>query len=287
MSNIALLGLGAMGSRMAIHLINTGHSVTVWNRDGTKTAALRDQGAHGAATPGDAALHADFVISVLTDDAATRAVWTDPDIGALNGLKAGATAIECSTTTPAWARELGRLVEAKDARFLDAPMSGSRPQAEAGQLVFMVGGVQACFEIARPILECMAAKVMHVGPHGSGAVLKLSINALFAAQLASLAEVLGVLSRHGFEARHAADLIGQFPIIAPPIAGAAKMMAVGDIDPLFTIDLMAKDLAYMIETATVSHATVPSAELALAACRMAQARSLGQANVTALAALYK
>ncbi|MDH4441549.1 MAG: NAD(P)-dependent oxidoreductase [Rhizobium sp.] len=271
---------------MAVNLINTGHSVTVWNRDGKKAVALRDLGAHVATTPREAALHADFVLTVLTDDLATRAVWTDPASGALNGLKAGATAIECSTTTPVWALELGRLVNAKGAQFLDAPMSGSRPQAEGRQLVFMVGGPLACFDAARPLLECMAAKVMHVGPQGSGALLKLSINALFAAQLASIAEVLGFLSRNGFTVTRAAELIGQFPIVAPPIAGAARMMAAGDNAPLFTIDLMSKDLAYLLETATTSLAAVPSAEMTLAAFQMAQKQGLGGANITAMAALY-
>lgn len=286
MPKIALLGLGAMGSRMAVNFINTGHSVTVWNRDSKKTIALRDLGAHVATTPRDAALHADFVFTVLTDDLATRAVWTDPASGALNGLKAGATAIECSTTTPAWALELGRLVDARGATLLDAPMSGSRPQAESRQLVFMVGGALACFEAARPLLESMAAKVMHVGPQGSGALLKLSINALFAAQMASIAELLGFLSRNGFTVTRAAELIGQFPIVAPPIAGAARMMAAGDNDPLFTIDLMSKDLAYLIETATTSLAAVPSAEMSLAAFQTAQKQGLGGANITAMAALY-
>lgn len=286
MPNIALLGLGAMGSRMAVNLINTGHSVTVWNRDSKKTIALRDLGASVAATPREAAVHADFVFTVLTDDQATRAVWTDPASGALNSLKAGATAIECSTTTPAWAIELGRLVDTKGASFLDAPMSGSRPQAESRQLVFMVGGAPACFETARPVLECMAAKVMHVGPQGSGALLKLSINALFAAQLASIAELLGVLARNGFTVTRAAELIGEFPIVAPPIAGAARMMAAGDNAPLFTIDLMTKDLAYLIETAKTSLAAVPSAEMSLAAFLTAQQQGLGGANITAMTALY-
>ena len=286
MSKVALLGLGAMGSRMAANLIKVGHAVTVWNRDDTKTAALREQGAGVTATPREAARHADFVITVLTDDAAARAVWTDPVSGALGGLNKGATAIECSTTTPGWALELGSLVEAREGRLIDAPMSGSRPQAEAGQLVFMVGGERPAFEAATPILDSMAAKVMHVGALGQGAVLKLSINALFAAQLGSLAELLGLLSRNGFEAKRAAELIGHFPIVAPPIAGAARMMAAGDTEPLFTVDLMAKDLDYVLQMAAASGSDLPSAENARAAFRAAQERGLGQANITALAALY-
>lgn len=286
MLKVAFLGLGAMGSRMAANLIKRGHAVTVWNRDDAKTATLREQGARVAATPREAARHADFVISVLTDDMAARAVWIDPVSGALGGLNTGATAIECSTTTPAWALELGSLVEAHGARLIDAPMSGSRPQAEGGQLVFMVGGDRAAFEAATPVLDSMAAKVMHVGALGQGAVLKLSINALFAAQLGSLAELLGLLSRNGFEAKQAAEWIGHFPIVAPPIAGAARMMAAGETGPLFTIDLMAKDLDYVLQMASASGSDLPCAESARTAFQAAQERSLGQANITALAALY-
>jgi 3-hydroxyisobutyrate dehydrogenase len=286
MSNIAFLGLGAMGSRMAQNLVKAGHRVAVWNRDPSKATPLVALGATVAATPRKAAQGAAFVISMVTDDAAARSVWLDQDHGALQALQAGAIAIESSTVTPAWVRELGAAATAKSVHLLDAPVAGSRPQADAGQLIFMVGGDAGAFTKAEPMLAPLAAKVMHVGEAGQGAVLKLAVNTLFATQLESVAELLGFLSRNGFVADKAAELMGQFPIVAPPIAGAARMMAAGNTTPLFTIDLIEKDLGYIIETANASGADLPGAVSARAVFQRAQSKGLGQSNVSGLAAVF-
>jgi 3-hydroxyisobutyrate dehydrogenase len=286
MSKIAFLGLGAMGSRMAANLARAGHDITVWNRDPAKAEAFCKQGASMAGTPKAAATGADFVFSMVTDDAAARKVWLDAETGALAGMKAGAIAIESSTVTPTWIHELGAAVKARAAHLLDAPVAGSRPQAEAGQLVFMVGGDAEAFTKAEPVLAAMAVRTMHVGAPGQGAVLKLAVNTLFAAQLESVAELLGFLSRNGFQPGQAAELLGAFPIVAPPVAGAAKMMAAKSATPLFTIDLIEKDLGYIIDTARASGADLPGAEASRAAFRRAQERGLGQSNVSGLAAVF-
>lgn len=286
MSKIAFLGLGAMGSRMAVNLVKAGHEMTVWNRDPAKAEVFCQQKASIAGTPRAAAQGADFVFSMVTDDEAARKVWLDADTGAVQGLKAGAVAVECSTVTPAWVKELGITAAARGAALIDAPVAGSRPQAEAAQLVFMVGGEQAAFEKARPVLEHIGSVVMHVGGIGQGAVLKLAVNTLFAAQLESIAELLGFLSRNGFTAEQAADLMGKFPIVAPPIAGAARMMATGNPTPLFTIDLIEKDLGYILDTAKASGADLPGAASARTAFQRAQAQGYGQFNVSGLAAIF-
>jgi 3-hydroxyisobutyrate dehydrogenase len=286
MSKIAFLGLGAMGSRMAANLAEAGHDVTVWNRDAAKAEAFCRRNASMAGTPGAAAAGADIVFSMVTDDAAARAVWLDARTGALQAMKSGAIAIECSTVTPAWIHELGAAVAAKGVALLDAPVAGSRPQAEAGQLVVMVGGDAAAFARAEPAFAPLAATMMHVGKLGQGAVLKLAVNTLFAAQLESIAELLGFLSRNGFQAEQAAELLAAFPIVAPPIAGAAKMMAAKNTTPLFTIDLMEKDLGYIIGAAKASGAELPGAESARAAFQRAQGEGLGHANVSGLAAVF-
>jgi 3-hydroxyisobutyrate dehydrogenase len=286
MSKIAFLGLGAMGSRMAANLAKAGHDVTVWNRDAAKAEAFCKDSASMAGTPRAAAQGADVVFSMVTDDNAARTVWLDPETGALAGMKKGAIAIESSTVTPVWIHELGAAVAAKGVQLLDAPVAGSRPQAEAGQLVFMVGGDADAFAKAEPALAPLAAKVMHVGALGQGAVLKLAVNTLFAAQLESVAELLGFLSRNGFQAEQAAELLGAFPIVAAPIAGAARMMATKNTTPLFTIDLIEKDLGYIIDTAKASGADLPGAMSARAAFQRAQGLGLGQSNVSGLAAVF-
>jgi len=153
--DIAFLGLGAMGARMAARLVAAGHAVAVWNRSLAAAAPLVAAGARLTATPAEAASGATVVFSMVTDDVAARRVWLGGD-GAAAALRPGAVAIECSTVTPGWVRELAGGVAARGAHLLDAPVAGSRPQAEAGQLVFMVGGEAAALEAARPAAQAAA-----------------------------------------------------------------------------------------------------------------------------------
>lgn len=287
MTSIAFLGIGAMGSRMARNLMTAGFDVIVWNRDSAKAGPLGAVGARIANSPRAAAAEADIVFSMVTDDRASRSVWLDAEIGAIRELRPSATAIEVSTVSPAWIGELGSAVAAKGAKLLDAPVSGSRPQAEAGQLIFMVGGDAVVLDTVRPVFAPMAAKVLHVGPLGQGAVLKLSVNAFFAAQLASVAELLGFLGRSGFGRKEAADLLAQFPIVAPPIASVAKMMAESNSTPQFTIDQIEKDLGYVLTAARAVRAALPGAAAASLVFQEAQGLGLGRANVSGIAAIFK
>jgi 3-hydroxyisobutyrate dehydrogenase len=286
MTHIGFLGLGAMGSRMASRLLQAGHMVTIWNRNAAAAEPLQQLGARVARTPAQATEGADLVFSMVTDDDAARAVWLDGPAAAATVLKTGAIAIEVSTVTPQWISTLGKAVAARGAFLLDAPVAGSRPQAEAGALIFMVGGEPTALGQAQPVLEQLAAKVLHVGPLGQGATLKLALNALFAAQLASLAELLGFLSRSGFTTTQVAQWLGEFPIVAPPLAGAASMMAANNHAPLFTIDLIEKDLRYLSDIAQTCGADLPTVRQTLSSLRTAQTLGWGTKNVTGIAGLF-
>jgi 3-hydroxyisobutyrate dehydrogenase len=183
---VAILGLGAMGSRMASRLIDAGLAVTVWNRTPAVAEALARTGARSAATPQAAALGAEVVISMVYDDEASRSVWLDPDDGALGGMSAGGLGIECSTLSPAHVVRLHEAAAAHGVAFLDAPLAGSRPQAEAGQLIFMVGGAVADVTRAEPVLLAMGSAVHRAGEAGAGSVVKLMVNTLFGSQLGAV-----------------------------------------------------------------------------------------------------
>jgi len=141
MSKVAFLDLGAMGSRMAANLLKAGHTVTVWNRSPAAAEALVASGARKASSPKEAAKGADFVFAIVRDDDASQNVWLDSANGALAGMHPGAVAIESSTLTPEWIRELSEHFRAKGISLLDAPVSGSRPQAESAQLVYLIGAM--------------------------------------------------------------------------------------------------------------------------------------------------
>src|SRR5277367_6069125 len=140
MSKAAFIGLGAMGSRMAANLLKAGHEITVSDLAPEAVKRLADSGAKTAASARQAAEGNDFVFTMVRDDDISRKVWLDPETGALTGMKSGAIAIECSTITPAWARELGDAIGKTGIKMLEAPVSGSTPQGQDAQLVFLVGG---------------------------------------------------------------------------------------------------------------------------------------------------
>ena len=283
--HLAFLGLGAMGARMAVHLLDAGHDLTVWNRSPGPAGALRDLGATVAETPREAAHRADVVIVMVTDDVASRALWTGPT-GALAGLSPAAVAVESSTLTPGWVAELAGLVAERGARFLDAPVSGSRPQAEAGTLVYLVGGDAGALDVARPAFEAMGGAVHHVGTTGQGARVKLAVNALMGVQVAAAAELLAALRQSGVDATRAAEVVGSTAVAGPVLTTALGLMAAGADDPLFPVDLLEKDLGYALGLAADAGAEVPAVETARATFQRAQAAGLGGKNMTAVARLY-
>jgi 3-hydroxyisobutyrate dehydrogenase-like beta-hydroxyacid dehydrogenase len=286
MSTIAFLGLGAMGSRMATRLLQAGHDVQAWNRSPEPLQALAAQGARIAASPRDAANGADFVISMVTDDAAAQAVWLDAEHGAIAGLSKEAIAIESSTVTPAWIAQLAAAVAQTGAQLIDAPVAGSRPQAQAGQLIFMVGGSAQAFECAKAILAAMGSATHHVGPLGQGAHLKLVVNALFAAQVAVLAELMGFMKKAGMDVRAAADVLAGMPVISAAAVGAMRGMLAQDFTPMFPIDLVDKDLGYAVLVAQQAGAALPVTSRVRDQFAAAQVKALGGSHIIAVAQLF-
>jgi 3-hydroxyisobutyrate dehydrogenase-like beta-hydroxyacid dehydrogenase len=281
---IAFLGLGAMGARMAARLLDAGHALTVWNRSDGPVGAFRDRAAV-AATPREAAAGADLVIAMVTDDGASRAVWTGPD-GALAGLAEGAVAAEMSTLTPGWVREWAGLVAEAGGRPLDAPVSGSRPQAEGATLVVLVGGEGDALEAARPAFEAIGKSVQHVGGTGTGALVKLAVNALMGVGVAAAAELLAALRRSGIDETTAAEVIGATPAAAPVVATAMRLMADRAHDPLFPVELLDKDLRYALHVAAEAGSPAPLVAAARAQFEAAREAGLGGKNMTAVATLY-
>jgi 3-hydroxyisobutyrate dehydrogenase-like beta-hydroxyacid dehydrogenase len=287
MARIGFLGLGAMGGRMAAALLRAGHELRVWNRTAGRDDALVALGAVRAATPRDAVARAEFAISMVRDDASARAVWLAPDVGAVAGLAPGSVALECSTVTPAWIDALATACRRAGAEFLDAPVAGSRPQAEAGQLIFLVGGGAAVLARAEPVLKAMGGAVHHAGPTGSGATIKLAVNALLGVQIAAMAELVGWLARCPLKLADAVRIIGATPVVSPAARVAAETMLAGNFAPLFPVELVAKDLGYLAAAATAQGAATPVADAAGSVFERALREGLGEAHATAVARLYR
>lgn len=284
-STITILGLGAMGSRMARRLLEAGHEVTVYNRSPEPAAALEEEAARPAPTPCEAAAASDLVISMVTDDDASRAVWLGDD-GAAHGLREGAVALESSTCTPAWVRELAGHVEDCGAAFLDAPVLGSRPQAEDGALAYLVGGDADVLDEVRPVLEELGSAIHHAGPTGRGALMKLAVNALFGVQAAALGELLGLVRAAGMDEGRAAEILGALPVVSPAAKGVLNLMQGRDFAPRFPIDLVEKDFRYALQAAQEAGADLPVAEAVRRVFAKARDEGFGADNISGVARLF-
>lgn len=284
---VAVLGLGAMGSRMAARLIEAGCGVTVWNRTPEAAVPLADLGAQVAASPAQAAANAAVVIAMVRDDEASREVWLADRTGAIHGLQPGTIAIDSSTLTPGWTRSLGDALERAGVRFLEAPVAGSRPQAEAGQLIYFVGGDGAVLHSARPILNALGGAIHPVGPVGAAAAVKLAVNSLFGIQVAAMAELLGTLGAIGLDGTQIMEVIGATPVCSPAARAAGTAMLGDSFQPMFPIDLVAKDFSYAIELAAGSGVAGPMIKAAATVFQQARVRGLAHENLTAVAKLYR
>lgn len=288
MAQIAFIGLGAMGSRMAANLLSAGHGLIVWNREAAKAASLIAGGARLASTPREAAHGADFVLSMVRDDEASRGVWTDSKNGALAGLGANATAIECSTLSLAWTHALARACADAGVAFVDAPLAGSRPQAEAKALIFFVGGEPESFARVRTILGDLGAAVHHSGGVGAGMAIKLAVNTLSAVQAGLMGELIAGLEQAGVDPARAVEIISQTPVCAPAAKIAAEMMLKGAFAPLFPIELVEKDLGYA-QSAFGRHGRggAPLTTAALALFQRAAEAGYGGEHISAIVKQYR
>jgi 3-hydroxyisobutyrate dehydrogenase len=279
--SIAFLGLGIMGGGMANRLLGAGFPLAVYNRNADKAKPLAAAGAKVAATPREAATDADLIISMVADDAAARAVWLG-EKGALAGAKAGTILIECSTISPDWIKELGLAAKKKNFELLDAPVTGTKPHAAAGELTFLVGGTAEALEQARPALAVMSKAIFHVGPAGSGALVKLLNNFLCAVQAVSFAEALALIEKSGLDRAQTLEILTQGTPGSPVLKTMATRMTAQDYEPKFLLRLMAKDLVYAGKAGKQHGVDFNTAACALEAFKNAMAMNLSERDFSAV-----
>jgi 3-hydroxyisobutyrate dehydrogenase len=236
-----------MGSGMAGRVLTAGFPLAVYNRNPEKTTPFAKAGAYVARTPRDAAARADIVITMLADDNASRAVWLDKETGALGATAPGTWLVESSTVTVTWIHELAAAAKQKECELLDAPVTGSKPQAAAGELLFLVGGSAEALAAVRPVLAVMSRDIVHLGPTGSGATLKLINNFLCGVQAASLAEAMSLLTASGLDREKSVTVLTSGAPGSPLVKLLTTRSAANDFTPNFILRLMAKDLTYARE----------------------------------------
>jgi len=261
MAKIAFLGLGVMGFPMAGHIAAAGHDVTVYNRTSAKAEAWVAQhgGAH-AATPAAAAGGADFVFCCVGDDPDVLAVALGDD-GAIPAMKPGAVFIDNSTISADVARQLYAAGQELGVMTLDAPVSGGQAGAENGKLTVMVGGDDAGFAAALPVMQCYGARVVHMGTAGQGQQAKMVNQICIAGLVQSLSEGLNFAIEAGLDTDKLLEAISGGAAQSWQMVNRGHTMVKGEFDFGFAVDWMRKDLRICMEEAERNGAPLPVTQI--------------------------
>jgi 3-hydroxyisobutyrate dehydrogenase len=281
MQKIALLGIGTMGRGMAANLLKAGFPLTVYNRTREKAEPLAALGATIANTPAEAAKGADVVISILADDIASRAAWLG-DNGALTAMSSGSTVIECGTLSPEWIAELDAKTKAQGIGLVEAPVTGSRPQAEAGQLTFLCGCDDATLNEVRSVLEPMSKAIVHLGPAGSGGQMKLINNFLCAVQVASFAEALTWIEHTNLNRAQALEMLKTGAPGSGIFNAMSDRMTARTYEVNFLLRLLNKDVRYAEAAAAKHGVKLTTATATLDLLNRAEQQGLGEKDMSAV-----
>jgi 3-hydroxyisobutyrate dehydrogenase len=278
---VAIIGLGIMGSGMSGRLLSAGFPLSVYNRNRDKAAPFAGTEAVIAGSPREAASQAEIVISMVADDVASRGVWLG-DNGALAGASRGSVLIECSTLTVGWIKELAAAANQRECELLDAPVTGTKPHAASGELSFLIGGSEVAMAAAQPVLSVLGREFIHLGPTGSGALMKLINNFMCGVQAASLAEAESMIAAGGLDLKQALAILTQGAPGSGLVQRAAARAFANDFTPNFPLHLMAKDLGYAIDQASHFGQNLQTASSALAIFKDAIAKGYGDQDFSAV-----
>jgi 3-hydroxyisobutyrate dehydrogenase-like beta-hydroxyacid dehydrogenase len=269
---VGFVGLGAMGSRIAGRLLDAGNELYGTNRAKSKAQPLIERGLQWRDTPRQVAAAAEVIFSMVTDDAALEAVSNGPD-GILAGLQDGKVYVDMSTVSPRASRLVAEQAKSRGAKMLDAPVSGSIPQAETGTLAIMVGGDERAFDTVEPLLRLLGHTVTRIGENGQGLVLKLAINISLAVQTLAFSEGLLLAEREGVDGRLAAEVMSATPIGSPMLKARIPLLLDLPEQAWFDVAMMQKDVRLALQAAETVDVSLPAA--AAADRMLTRARQLG------------
>jgi 3-hydroxyisobutyrate dehydrogenase len=246
MAELGYVGLGVMGRSIVRRLLDAGHDVTVWNRTRDKAEPLLEAGARWADSPRAAAEAGELVFTMVTNTAAVQAVTEGAD-GILAGLGPGKTYVDMSTASPANTIALAEKVAAVGAQMLDSPVSGTSITVDKGKASLMVGGEPEVFERARPVLEAIGPRVIHVGPSGSAVTMKIAVNLSLAVQMLAFSEGVLLAEKTGISREKAVEVM-LASVIASPMVAYRGPLVLGHPDEVwFNCHMMQKDMNLALE----------------------------------------
>jgi 3-hydroxyisobutyrate dehydrogenase-like beta-hydroxyacid dehydrogenase len=280
---VAFIGLGRMGGPMAANVGTAGFPLRLYNRTSQKAEDLAVRlGATFCQTPGEAAEGADIVITMLADADAVAKVYRNG--GVLESIRSGALLVDMGTTGPEAVKDLARSVELAGGRPVDAPVSGSVAAAEAGTLTILAGGSSADVDAARGVLGAIGGKIYHLGPVGSGALMKLAVNQIIFGLTQAVSEALVLAERGGIARGQAYEVFENSAVAAPMVTYRRGAFLDPDATPTaFAIALGEKDLRLIVAQAEAVGCPVPQAETNLAVMSKARLAGFGDQDIAAVA----
>ncbi|HLR82082.1 MAG TPA: NAD(P)-dependent oxidoreductase [Paenalcaligenes sp.] len=254
---VSFLGLGVMGYPMAGHLARAGFNVTVYNRTATKSERwVQEHSGQRALTPAEAAQDADAVVLCVGNDDDIRQVLNGPD-GAFSTLKAGCLVIDHTTASATVAREMAKLASAKQADFIDAPVSGGQAGAENGVLSIMCGGPKNAYENALPLLAAYGKTIERMGDTGAGQLSKMVNQICIAGLLQGLSEALAFGERADLDMEKVLKVISDGAAGSWQLSNRGHTMLERSFDFGFAVDWMRKDLGLVLDEAKNNGALLP------------------------------
>ncbi len=279
-TRIGFVGLGHMGGNMAARFLAAGYTVYGEERNRAAAQGLEHDGLQWRDTPREAAEAADILFTSLPNDRVLETVASGPD-GVLAGLAADEVWVDMSTVSPRASRELAERVHALGASLLDAPVSGSVPQVQAGTLTIMVGGNKDAYARVEPLLRELGTPT-HIGENGQGLVLKLAINISLAVQMLAFAEGLLLAERGGIDPGAAGEVMAASPIGSPMLKARLPLILDLPDEAWFDVGLMQKDIVLALETARELGVPLPSAAAADEMLTLARAHGHEHHDLAAL-----
>ncbi|MFC4776840.1 NAD(P)-dependent oxidoreductase [Paenibacillus sp. GCM10023252] len=286
MRKVSFIGLGVMGFGMASNLLKKGFEVTVYNRTPGKAEQLAALGAKQAESPAAAAEASDVIITIISNDEAVREVYFGEN-GIFEGVRAGSILIDSSTISPALVQELSAQAVAEGATFLDAPVTGSKPAAEGGTLVFMVGGDSTAVASVEDVLLAMGRKVIPMGASGSGAVAKLAHNTIVGINMTALAEGMAIAASGGIDGSAFLELVQSGGAASRTAELKADKLLSGNYDVQFSLGLMLKDLRLASALSDSLQVPTPMLEASKSLFQVGDALGLRELDMASVAQAYE
>jgi 3-hydroxyisobutyrate dehydrogenase-like beta-hydroxyacid dehydrogenase len=257
---VGFIGLGLMGSRMAANVARAGYPLTVYNRTASKTDPLVAMGARRVESPRLVAQSSDVVITMLSEASAVEAVVYGED-GLAAGADEGLVVINMSTISPQETHQIAAQLATHGVKMLDAPVMGSTGPAESGNLEILVGGDESTFIACKDLLGTMGKSLYYLGPQGSGAQMKLSMNLMVAAQLICLSEAMLLAAKAGIDLNIAGKIISGSNIASNLTIRKVTNIVEGNYQPAFSLENMHKDLGLIMQNAHVLGAPLPASSV--------------------------